>query len=130
MPAGLLEHLVEALARLRLGMEVGTSDDHARQGMVDDIEEMDRIISQFLDFARNGDESLREVCDPGDIVATVVARHRRTGRDVRFARGELPSVPLRATAFERLVGNLLANALRHGAPPVDIATRAAKRSLV
>ena len=128
--AGVSHDLRTPLARLRLGIEVGTSDDHARQGMVDDIEEMDRIISQFLDFARNGDESQREVCDPGDIVATVVARHLRTGRDVRFARSELPRVALRATAFERLVGNLVDNALRHGAPPVEITTRTANGSIV
>ncbi len=128
--AGVSHDLRTPLARLRLGIEVGTSDDHAHQGMVDDIEEMDRIISQFLDFARDGDESQREVCDPGDIVATVVARHQRAGRDVHFARGELPHVPLRATAFERLVGNLVDNALRHGAPPVEIATRAANGSIV
>jgi two-component system osmolarity sensor histidine kinase EnvZ len=128
--AGVSHDLRTPLARLRLGIEVGTSDDHARQGMVDDIEEMDRIISQFLDFARDGDESQREVCDPGDIVATVVARHRRAGDDVRFARGELPRVPLRATAFERLVGNLIDNALRHGVPPVEVATRIANGSIV
>ena len=128
--AGVSHDLRTPLARLRLGIEVDTSDDHAHQGMVDDIEEMDRIISQFLDFARNGDESQREVCDPGDIVATVVARHQRAGRDVHFARGELPHVPLRATAFERLVGNLIDNALRHGAPPVEVATRVATGSIV
>ncbi len=128
--AGVSHDLRSPLARLRLGIEVGTSDDHARQGMVDDIEEMDRIISQFLDFARDGHESPQEVCDPGDIVATVVGRHRRAGRDVRFTRGELPRVPLRTTAFERLVGNLVDNALRHGAPPVEITTRVADGSIV
>jgi two-component system osmolarity sensor histidine kinase EnvZ len=128
--AGVSHDLRSPLARLRLGIEVGTSDDHARQGMVDDIEEMDRIISQFLDFARDGHQSPLEVCDPGDIVATVVERHRRAGRDVRFARGELPRVPLRTTAFERLVGNLVDNALRHGAPPVEITTRVADGSIV
>jgi two-component system osmolarity sensor histidine kinase EnvZ len=35
----------------------------------------------------------------------------------------LPRMPLRTTAFLRLVGNLVDNALRHGAPPVEIATR-------
>jgi two-component system, OmpR family, osmolarity sensor histidine kinase EnvZ len=126
--AGVSHDLRTPLARLRLGIEVGTSDDHARQGMVEDIEEMDRIIAQFLDFARGGDDSAVEVCDPGDIVATVVARHQRAGRDVRFARDELPHIALRTTAFERMVGNLVDNALRHGAPPVDITAHVADRS--
>ena len=128
--AGVSHDLRTPLARLRLGIEVGTSDDRAKSGMVDDIEEMDRIISQFLDFAREGNDSALEVCDPGDIVATVVARQQRLGHDVRFARGDLPHIALRTTAFERMVGNLVDNALRHGAPPVVITTRAAQGAVV
>lgn len=128
--AGVSHDLRTPLARLRLGIEVSTSDEHARQGMVEDIEEMDRIIRQFLDFARAGDDSPVEVCDPGDIIATVVARQQRTGRDVRFQREALPHLALRPTAFERMVGNLVDNALRHGAPPVEISARVADGSLV
>ncbi len=128
--AGVSHDLRTPLARLRLGIEVGTSDDRARQGMVDDIEEMDRIISQFLDFARDGDNAASEVSDPGDVIATVVDRQRRAGHDVRFLREKLPRVALRTTAFERMVGNLVDNALRHGAPPVEIAARVGGGALV
>jgi two-component system osmolarity sensor histidine kinase EnvZ len=98
--------------------------------MVDDIEAMDRIIGQFLDFARDGREAPLETHDPSDVVATVVERHQRAGRDVRFARGEPARLPLRAIAFLRLVNNLVDNALRHGSPPVEIATRYANGSVV
>jgi len=128
--AGVSHDLRTPLARLRLGIEVGTSDEASRQGMVDDIEEMDRIISQFLDFARDGGQWTREVCDPGDIVATVVARQQRAGHDLRFVREELPPAALRTTAFERMIGNLVDNALRHGAPPVEIAARHSGGSLM
>jgi two-component system, OmpR family, osmolarity sensor histidine kinase EnvZ len=128
--AGVSHDLRTPLARLRLGLEVAASDDRARQGMVEDIEEMDRIISQFLDFAREGNDSSLEVCDPGEIVATVVGRQQRAGHDVRFARETLPRMPLRATAFERMTANLVDNALRHGAPPVEVSARIADHSLV
>jgi two-component system osmolarity sensor histidine kinase EnvZ len=128
--AGVSHDLRTPLARLRLGIEVSTSDEHARQGMVEDIEEMDRIIGQFLDFARAGDDSPVEACDPGEIIATVVARQQRTGSDVRFQREALPHVALRPTAFERMVGNLVDNALRHGAPPVEISAHTIGGSLL
>ena len=128
--AGVSHDLRTPLARLRLGIEVGAQDEKTRQGMVDDIEAMDRIINQFLDFARDGREAPLEPHDPGDIVATVVERHRRAGDDVRFARGEPAQLPLRATAFLRLVTNLVDNALRHGAPPVEIATRNTDGSVI
>ena len=128
--AGVSHDLRTPLSRLRLGIEVETRDERARQGMVDDIEEMDRIISQFLDFARDGRDSPLELHDPNDIVASVVERHRRDGQAIGFAPGELPRLPLRTTAFLRMVSNLVDNALRHGAPPVEIATRVANGAVV
>jgi two-component system osmolarity sensor histidine kinase EnvZ len=128
--AGVSHDLRTPLARLRLGVEVGVDDRETRQGMVDDIEGMDRIIGQFLDFARDGREAELETHDPSDIVATVVERHQRAGDDVRFARGQPAQIPLRTVAFLRLVNNLVDNALQHGAPPVDISTRTENGSLV
>jgi len=128
--AGVSHDLRTPLSRLRLGVEVDTRDERSRQGMVDDIEEMDRIISQFLDFARDGRDTPLELHDPNDIVATVVERHQRAGQDIRFVRGELPRLPLRTTAFLRLVSNLVDNALRHGATPIEIATRVANGAVV
>jgi two-component system osmolarity sensor histidine kinase EnvZ len=98
--------------------------------MVDDIEEMDRIISQFLDFARDGELAAMQLCDPGEIIGAVAGRQQRAGHDVRFERGELPRMALRATAFERMIANLVDNAVRHGAPPVEITARMAGGSLI
>ena len=128
--AGVSHDLRTPLSRLRLGVEVEARDEQARQGMVEDIEEMDRIISQFLDFARDGRDTPLELHDPNDIVASIVERHRRAGHDIRFTRGALPRLPLRTTAFSRLVSNLVDNALRHGAEPVEITTRLANGAAV
>ncbi len=122
MLAGVSHDLRTPLSRLRLGVEMGARDDAMRAGMVDDIDEIDRIIGQFLDFARNDDEAALEPRDLNDIVRNAVERYRRGGADVRFASGALPPIPLRATAVSRLVANLLDNALAYGAAPVDVTT--------
>ena len=121
--AGVSHDLRTPLARLRLGIEVGMPDDKEREGMVSDIEEMDRIIGQFLDFARGDRDAATELRQLNDIVAPVVERYRRDGRDVSFVAGELPPLPLRVTALSRLVNNLLDNALRYGKEPVEVTTR-------
>ncbi|MEO8740331.1 MAG: ATP-binding protein [Casimicrobiaceae bacterium] len=121
--AGVSHDLRTPLARLRLGIEVGMRDEAEREGMVSDIEEMDKIIGQFLDFAREDRDAPTETRDLNGVVAPLVERHRRGGRDVTFAPGSVPPLSLRATAVSRLVGNLLDNALRHGRQPVKVTTR-------
>jgi two-component system, OmpR family, osmolarity sensor histidine kinase EnvZ len=122
--AGVSHDLRTPLARLRLGIEMATKDDAARSGMVADIEEMDRIIGQFLEFARADPEATLEPRDPGEIVAACVDRYARAGRDVRYSPRTSPPVPLRPTAYSRLVANLIDNALAYGAPPVEVTTSA------
>ena len=128
--AGVSHDLRTPLARLRLGIEVGMRDEKEREGMVSDIEEMDRIIGQFLEFARGDRDAATKVSALNDIIAPLVERSRRGGRHVTFAEGELPPLPLHATAMARLVGNLLDNALRYGKEPVEIAARRAGSSIV
>jgi two-component system osmolarity sensor histidine kinase EnvZ len=84
---------------------------------------MDRIINQFLDFAREEHQSSVELKDFNELVAAVVERHARSGDALRFLPGDLPSLAVRATACARMVSNLVDNALRYGAPPVELATR-------
>ena len=118
--AGVSHDLRTPLARLRLGLELGTQDARMKEGMADDIDEMDRIIGQFLDFARGDETTAFEVDDPNAVVDTCVERYARAGKDVQFAPGAVPAIPLRRTALSRLVANLVDNALAYGAPPVTV----------
>jgi two-component system osmolarity sensor histidine kinase EnvZ len=120
--AGVSHDLRTPLARLRLGIEMGTGDDAMRAGMVSDIEEMDRIIGQFLDFARDDSATAFEIADLNAIVGACVERYAQAGRPVPFQAGTIPELRLKATAISRLVANLLDNALAYGAAPVEIST--------
>jgi two-component system osmolarity sensor histidine kinase EnvZ len=128
--AGVSHDLRTPLARLRLGIEVGMRDEGERKGMVTDIEEMDRIIGQFLDFARGDRDAVTELRELNEIITPLVERFRRGGRAIAFDAGDLPPLPLRATAMSRLVGNLLDNALRYSKGPVEISTRRVGPSIV
>ncbi len=120
--AGVSHDLRTPLARLRLGIEMSARDEATRAGMVADIEEMDRIIGQFLDFARDDANTAPEQRDLNRIVEACVARYANAGRDVRFRAGAVPPVALRETAMSRLAANLIDNALAYGAPPVEVST--------
>ena len=120
--AGVSHDLRTPLARLRLGVEMGLADESLRTGMVADIDEMDRIIGQFLDFARSDTTTAFESADLDAIVGACVERYARAGKPVRFAGGALPPLNLKPTAISRLVANLVDNALAYGAPPVEVTT--------
>jgi two-component system osmolarity sensor histidine kinase EnvZ len=128
--AGVSHDLRTPLARLRLGIEMAAQDEPTRAGMVADIEEMDRIIGQFLEFARTDRDAATEPTDAAAIVGACVDRYVRAGRDVRYAAHPAPPVPLRPTAYSRLVSNLIDNALAYGAPPVDVTTTATRGRFV
>jgi two-component system osmolarity sensor histidine kinase EnvZ len=54
--AGISHDLRTPLARLRLELELTPMQESAKQSMVDEIERIDAIVSQFIEFARDPEE--------------------------------------------------------------------------
>jgi two-component system osmolarity sensor histidine kinase EnvZ len=122
--AGISHDLRTPLARLRLTAEM-SADADARDGISADIEEMDKIIGQFLDFARDTEGEPPEPTDLNAVIAHVAAPLQQRGARIELHLSGLPPLMLRPLALLRLAGNLINNALRHGgeAAPVEVATR-------
>jgi two-component system, OmpR family, osmolarity sensor histidine kinase EnvZ len=128
--AGVSHDLRTPLSRLRLGLEMSGADSQLKEGMTADIEEMDRTINQFLDFARtDGGEAPRHA-DLAAIAAEVAEHYRRHGRSVATDLAAVPELPLQAMAMRRVVLNLVDNALRYGGREVGIRVRAEDRAVV
>jgi len=122
--AGVSHDLRTPLSRLRLGLEMSGADPQLREGMTADIEEMDRTINQFLDFARtDGGETLQSA-DLAAIAAEVAEHYRRHGKSVATDFSGEPRLPLQALSMRRVVMNLIDNALRYGEKEVSVAVRA------
>jgi len=129
--AGVSHDLRTPLARLRLGIEMSGADDAMQAGMILDIEEMDRIISQFLDFGRTdgGGEAIAPV-SLSLLAAEVVEHYRALGQRVATDIAATAEVPLRALGMRRVLNNLIDNALRYGASEVTVTVRTAGADLV
>ena len=125
--AGVSHDLRTPLSRIRLGVEMLNAETDAtlRQGMVQDVEDIDAVITQFLDFARvTGEQGAVAEIDLNELVSAVLERYRLQGKHVSARTGKLPMLKIQALAIQRLLTNLIDNALRHGGAEVAIETAA------
>ena len=123
--AGISHDLRTPLSRLRLEVEMlaEAQEDGLKPGMIQDIEDMDAIINQFLDFARDGgNEPSRQGEDLNHIVASVCERFSRRGQAIRARLGNLPPLTLKPIATQRMVTNLVDNAMRYGGGEIEVTT--------
>ena len=117
--AGISHDLRTPLSRLRLALEMSGADEHATDAMIADIDEIDAIIGQFLDFARGADEQ-KEEHDIGEVVGELVEHYARIGKDVRLVHHPVKPFRFARMAVRRAVANLVDNALRYAGEPVEI----------
>ncbi|WP_126444439.1 ATP-binding protein [Sulfuricystis multivorans] len=112
--AGISHDLRTPLARLRMEIEISVSDPQARADMAADIDEMDRTIGQFLDFARH--KAQRSVAlEPTNLAPWLGEIAARYGDKVKCRPASAEFLhPIQREPLRRAVVNLIENALRHG----------------
>jgi two-component system osmolarity sensor histidine kinase EnvZ len=119
--AGISHDLRTPLSRLRMGIELSGADESTRSGMEADVEEMDRTIGQFLDFARlDGGEPFRDT-DLALLIEDLAGQYARRGVTLAVKIGARPRLAVRPQAIRRALTNLIENALHHGAADSPVA---------
>ena len=118
--AGISHDLRTPLTRLRLEAELSVADETARQAVIADIEQMEAVISQFMDYARTdlGEEPANT--DLGALLASMVNRQRLRGQQIQLAIDQLPELPVRPRALGRALGNLIDNAVKYGSGEISV----------
>jgi len=119
MLAGLSHDLRTPLTRLKLMLELQEANADTPD-MLADIDELSRIVRQFIDFARAEESARLEPVALAELADSVVARFGRSGLDVTLQRQAEPELQADALALERLLSNLLENARRYGKPPIRV----------
>ncbi len=120
--AGISHDLRTPLSRLRLALEMSGAERSIAEGMSTDVEEMDKVIAQFLAFARGEDEPRLDT-DLDALVAEIVEGYRKREEAVTFSPGRIASLRVAPLAVRRAVANLVDNALHYAGGPVEVATR-------
>jgi len=110
--SGVSHDLRTPLTRLKLGLAMLDPDES--QPMVEDVAEMERMLNEFLAFARGSATERPEPVDPAALLESVVQRAGRSGIDISLATVDRPGpVVMRPDAIVRALENLIANAARH-----------------
>lgn len=117
MLSGVSHDLRTPLTRLRLGL--GMIDDEEVEPLVRDVDDMQRLLDAFLDFARDDAETAPEPTDPVALAEMILADAARAGQavtagDWALEEGGSDEISMRPLAIRRAIENLIGNALRYG----------------
>ncbi len=116
--AGISHDMRTPLTRLRLGLEMSGTDSTLMEYMTQDIEVMDAMLGQFLDYSRGVHNEEIIPSDPISVIERIA--HRYGDKVALTSSATALSYPLRLKSFERAITNLIDNGLKYGNPPIEI----------
>jgi two-component system osmolarity sensor histidine kinase EnvZ len=114
MLSGVSHDLRTPLTRLKLALSM-MEDSPEKQELARDVAEMERLLEEFLAYARDDAMDELQETDPAALVRAVVGKTARAGGAVELGevQGEGMAM-MRPVAVSRALGNLIDNALRYG----------------
>ncbi len=121
--AGVSHDLRSPLARIRMAADLLPAEAaQRRDSIVRNVHVADQLIESFLDHVRAGELPLDQRCDLAALLRRVAARSERPAAELEVqAPQALWHEATHTLLLERLVANLLENALHHGGLPVRLA---------
>ena len=112
--AGISHDLRTPLTRIRLSIEMMSSvDEFLKDGIEGDIEDMNKIIDQFIDYIRNDNSDVVEVQNLDSLLKDVIQSESIADRKITYLGQKAINVPMRYIAIKRVLANLIQNALRY-----------------
>ncbi len=130
--AGVSHDIRTPLARLRIAVELlpDESCESLKNGMIEDIADMDNIIHQFLDFVRGIEGEPTKMTDINALLTALAERQARAGRDLKLKLCSTYFIPLRPLAMQRLLDNLVGNAYTYSKGNVAVEAKITADNIV
>ncbi|RUO66176.1 two-component system, OmpR family, osmolarity sensor histidine kinase EnvZ [Pseudidiomarina planktonica] len=116
MMAGVSHDLRTPLTRIRLATEMMSPQDSAlADGIIHDVDNMNAIIDQFIEYVRTDQGEDAALEDLNDLIHEVVANVPANWQKlVELQLERMPPIQMRVVSVKRVLLNLLENAERYG----------------
>ena len=111
MLSGISHDLRTPLTRLKLQLVMLQQQDLAKK-MGDDIEEMERMLNEYLEFARYQKNEKTELMNLNYIIEDIVKKYDSS--KIKLFLEENPKINIRPGSIKRCMTNLIDNALAYG----------------
>ena len=131
--AGVSHDVRTPLARLRLQLEMLPAEPAMRADMEKDIEDINGVIDQFMDFAREECRENLQSIDLNTLVRESAERLERTldgGAKIMLALMPQATLNMRPLAIKRLINNLIDNARKHAGGNIELCTTRESNDIV
>lgn len=117
--AGISHDLRTPLSRVRLAAEM--SDDRLlREGLTQDVEQMDAVIRQFLDYARLDENETAVTTDVAALAREVAQPFAAAALSMQLDLQSVPQIRVRPLLLKRALANLLDNAIKYGGGKITV----------
>jgi len=117
--AGISHDLRTPLARVRIAAEL-SADESLREGLAADVEQMDAVIQQFLDYARLDENEAMLPTDLKSLVQEVAQQFSAQAQSLSLDVQDVPALHVRPLLLKRALSNLLDNAIKYGGGEITV----------
>ena len=111
MLSGIRHDLRTPLTRLKLQLALIKQQDLAKK-MTEDIEEMERMLNEYLEFASHQKNEETETSDLNLIIKNIIKKY--SNEKIEFQLEEISEIYVRPNAIKRCLMNLIDNGLAYG----------------
>jgi len=128
MLSGISHDLRTPLTRLKLQLALIKQEGLGKK-MGEDIEEMERMLNEYLEFSRHQKNEETEVVSFSDLVKDLIKKYKNEGKEISFYSEENLQINIRPNSIKRCLSNLIENGLSYG-EKVKIFSEKSKKDLV
>jgi len=113
--AGISHDLRTPLTRMKLELEM--MDTPSKQYLAEDIEYMENIINQYLNFTKNINSESKVLTNVYDYLNVFIREYKKINRNIKLKTRNIDKdeiISIQILAFKRVLQNILDNAFKFG----------------